>query len=394
MELIFLPHKADQKSLKSYYHRAITESKELYIVSAYLTNWDIEEKLGTHCEEFMMVVGQDFGLTRKLACESVLKWLPIRYKTQLFAAEGIQGFHPKAMFWRETDGKCYALIGSSNLSVAAFSDNHEINGFTSILEESFQQAKAWVLGLEPPQSVVVDARWLEGYVEATRQPKPGKKGAADEDDDSGNYAVEYVLPLPTDLEMVDNILRSRRAAMRVFKANRDDLEKLFRDAAGSARWSSNRNLAFYDNLRELWSTDGGSRFQAKGWEIKGKHCDHREFSRSLVRVMDAPRVERDIVVIRELNRMSDSLLGTRGSLFTEMLCQFFPSVYHVANSPIKDWLRASGLVRPRGLSEGDKYIYAARHLRTALRRTKGYPAKNLAELDALLWFAEEGRANG
>ncbi|MNR24976.1 hypothetical protein D3C85_1420930 [compost metagenome] len=182
--------------------------------------------------------------------------------------------------------------------------------------------------------------------------------------------------------------------MRVFKANRDDLEKLFRDAAGTARWSSNRNLAFYDNLRELWSTDGGSRFQAKGWEIKGKHCDHREFSRSLVRVMDAPGVERDFVVIRELNRMSDSLLGTRGSLFTEMLCQFFPSVYHVANSPIKDWLRASGLVRPRGLSEGDKYIYAARHLRTALRRTKGYPAKNLAELDALLWFAEEGRANG
>lgn len=358
MELIFLPHKADQKSLKSYYHRAITESKELYIVSAYLTNWDVEEKLGTHCEEFMMVVGQDFGLTRKVACESVLKWLPIRYKTQLFAAEGIQGFHPKAMFWRETDGKCYALIGSSNLSVAAFSDNHEINGFTAILEKSFQQAKAWVLGLEPPQSVVVDARWLEGYVEATRQPKPGKKGAADEDDDdSGKYAVEYVLPLPTDLKMVDNILRSRRAAMSVFKANRDDLAKLFRDAAGTARWSSNKNLAFYDNLRELWSTDGGSRFQAKGWEIKGKHCDHRELSRSLVRVMDAPRVERDLVVIRELNRMSDSLLGTRGSLFTEMLCQFFPSVYHVANSPIKDWLRASGLVRPRGLSEGDKYIY-------------------------------------
>jgi hypothetical protein len=296
------------------------------------------------------------------------------------------------MFWIETDGKCYALIGSSNLSVAAFSDNHEINGFTAILEESFQQAKAWVLGLEPP-SAVVDVKWLEGYVEATRQPKPGKKGAADEDD-SGNYAVEYVLPLPTDLEMVDNILRSRRAAMRVFKANRDDLEKLIRDAAATARWSSNRNLAFYDNLRELWSTDGGSRFQAKGWEIKGKHCDHRELSRSLVRVMDAPGVERDSVVIRELNRMSDSLLGTRGSLFTEMLCQFFPSVYHVANSPIKDWLRASGLVRPRGLSEGDKYTYAARHLRTALRRTKGYPAKNLAELDALLWFAEEGRANG
>lgn len=393
MQLIFLPHKADQKSLKSYYHRAITESKELYIVSAYLTNWDIEEKLGSHCEEFMMVVGQDFGLTRKAACESVLRWLPIRYKAQFFAAEGVQGFHPKAMFWRETDDKCYALIGSSNLSVAAFSDNHEINGITEILDTTFQQAKAWVLGLEPPLSVVVDAKWLEGYVEATRQPKPSKSGAAGGDGDRGNYSVEYVLPLPTDLEMVGKILRSRRAAMRVFKSQRDDLEKLFRDAAGTAKWSSKKNLAFYDTLCKLWSVDEGSRFQAKGWEIKGKHCDHREFSKSLVRVMDSPKVERDSVVIRELNRMGDISLATRGSLFTEMLCQFFPSVYHVANSPINDWLRASGLVRPRGLSEGDKYIYAARHLRTALRRTKDYPAKNLAELDALLWYAEDARAN-
>lgn len=392
MELIFLPRKADQKNLKSYYHRAIAESKELYIVSAYLTNWAIEEKLGSHCEEFMMVVGQDFGLTRKAACESVLKWLPIRYKTQLFAAEDIQGFHPKAMFWRETDGTCYSLIGSSNLSVAAFSDNHEINGFTVISEASFQQAKTWVLELQP-QSSVVDAKWLEGYVEATRQPKPGKKGKKGTADD-GSYAVEYVLPLPTDLEKVGSILRARRAAMRIFNANRDDLERLFRDAASAARWSQNRNLSFYDNLRAIWVLDGGSRFQAKGWEIKGKHCDHRELSRSLVRVLDAPEVERDVVVVREINRMSDIFLETRGSLFSEMLCQFFPSFYHVANNPIKGWLRASGLVRPRGLSEGDKYIYAARHLRTALRRTKRYPAKNLAELDALLWYAEEARVNG
>lgn len=393
MELIFLPHKADQKSLKSYYHRAIAESKELYIVSAYLTNWAIEEKLGSHCEEFMMVVGQDFGLTRKAACESVLKWLPIRYKTQLFAAEDIQGFHPKAMFWRETDGRCYSLIGSSNLSVAAFSDNHEINGFTVISEASFQQAKTWVLELQP-QSSVVDAKWLEGYVEATRQPKPGKKGKKSTADDDGSYAVEYVLPLPTDLEKVGSILRARRAAMRIFNANRDDLEGLFRDAVGAARWSQNRNLAFYDSLRSIWELDRGSRFQAKGWEIKGKHCDHRELSRSLVRVLDAPEVERDVVVVREINRMSDIFLETRGSLFSEMLCQFFPNFYHVANNPIKGWLRASGLVRPRGLSEGDKYIYAVRHLRTALRRTKGYPAKNLAELDALLWYAEEARVNG
>lgn len=224
--------------------------------------------------------------------------------------------------------------------------------------------------------------------------KAGKKGKKSTADDDGSYAVEYVLPLPTDLEKVGSILRARRAAMRIFNANRDDLEGLFRDAAGAARWSQNRNLAFYDSLRSIWELDRGSRFQAKGWEIKGKHCDHRELSRSLVRVLDAPEVERDVVVVREINRMSDIFLETRGSLFSEMLCQFFPNFYHVANNPIKGWLRASGLVRPRGLSEGDKYIYAARHLRTALRRTKGYPAKNLAELDALLWYAEEARVNG
>lgn len=351
MELIFLPHKADQKSLKSYYHRAIAGSKELYIVSAYLTNWDIGEKLGSHCEKFMMVVGQDFGLTRKAACVSVLKWLPIRYKTQLFAAEDIQGFHPKAMFWKETDGKCYSLIGSSNLSVAAFSDNHEINGFTAISEKSFQQAKTWVLGLES-RSTVVDAKWLEGYVEATRSTKPGKKGKKGTTDDDGSYAVEYILPLPTDLEKVDSILRARRAAMRIFKANRADLERLFRDAAGAARWSSSKNLAFYDNLRLIWERDVGSRFQAHGWEIQGKHADHRELSRSMVRVLDAPETDRDATVVREINRMRDLGLETRGSLFSEMLCQLFPGFYHVANSPIKGWLKASGLVRPRGFPRG------------------------------------------
>lgn len=39
---LFLHTKENEPELRSVYEQAITESTELYIVSAYLTEWDIE----------------------------------------------------------------------------------------------------------------------------------------------------------------------------------------------------------------------------------------------------------------------------------------------------------------------------------------------------------------
>ena len=63
MELILLPKKSENLSLDGIYHRALSRSKELYIVSAYLTEWGIKESLGDQCESFLFIVGKDFGIT-------------------------------------------------------------------------------------------------------------------------------------------------------------------------------------------------------------------------------------------------------------------------------------------------------------------------------------------
>jgi len=143
MKLLLLP-KGSGTELQDVYRRALRESTHLYIVSAYLTHWDIKGDLGHQCESFKFIVGKDFGITRKAACEDVLRWLPPDRHDDFLAAEAIDGFHPKAVFWRELDGKSYALVGSSNLSKAAFSTNYEANGYSLISDKTFKAAEQWI----------------------------------------------------------------------------------------------------------------------------------------------------------------------------------------------------------------------------------------------------------
>ncbi|PUA19736.1 hypothetical protein C7W93_07880 [Glaciimonas sp. PCH181] len=97
MEIIFLPCQEERK-LKSYYQRALDNATELYIVSAYLTHWENDYPLSKHCKTFRLIVGKDFGITRKQACRDVMKWLPNHRRAQFLVAEYIDGFHPKANY--------------------------------------------------------------------------------------------------------------------------------------------------------------------------------------------------------------------------------------------------------------------------------------------------------
>src|SRR5689334_19651341 len=61
----------------------------------YLTEWDGTLKLNPKCRRFRFIVGEDFGITRKAACEAVLRWLPHRLKANFRVAVGNGGFPPK-----------------------------------------------------------------------------------------------------------------------------------------------------------------------------------------------------------------------------------------------------------------------------------------------------------
>lgn len=289
------------------------------------------------------------------------------------------------MFWRELDGKCYALLGSSNLTQAAFSTNVEANGFAAITDDQFELASTWVERIFEV-SVTLNDTWLDRYQEA-RQPVRPKNSTTDSSEDTEDA---YHLPLPVirGLKGYKPFLAQRRNQMEAFRENRAELEELFRATSKAKLWNEARVDEFYYRLSSLWYFgDYGSRFQGKGWERKGRNSDFREFSKSIVRVLDAPFAGRDRVVIWEINRLTALKIPTRGALFSEMLCQFFPKHYFVMNGPVQDWFSSLDIAFPRGLSKGERYVNRARLLRAALKRADDYPAKSLAELDCIIWFA-------
>ncbi|GEM_PF-2409810 len=80
MKLILHTPDSDN-NLSHYYQIAFKEAIELFIVTAYLTEWDASLKLNPKCGRFRVIIAKDFGITRKAACESLMRWLPcgVRY---------------------------------------------------------------------------------------------------------------------------------------------------------------------------------------------------------------------------------------------------------------------------------------------------------------------------
>ena len=381
MELILLPD-TSQRRLREIYKRALTQSNELVIVSAYLTEWDASIPLGEKCKSFRLIVGKDFGITRKKACQAVMKWLPKKRLAQFRVADQIAGFHPKAVFWSEDGEKYFALVGSSNLSRAAFESNHEINGYASIDKPTFEAIKEWVAEVMK-KSVVVSESWLAKYVEAIPPKRPpGTKGAS-------TPVFDLPLPKPRAKVRLAGLLENRREQMKVFQKKSAELQALFRDTVRQP-WSSAQGNQFYASLNKLWAQGaGGSRFQGAGWDRSGRSSNFKELARSVVAVLDCDKYERDDVVSSEIDRLAEKKVPTRSALFSEMLCQFFPTEFPVLDGPVKEWLKQTNFAAPHGASEGAKYVDLAVKLRSALRQSKDSQAKNLAELDVVIWLANQ-----
>jgi hypothetical protein len=382
MRKIMLHTTEERSALSELYRRAVREAVELYIVSAYLTEWAPGARLKKGCKRFRLIVGSDFGITRKQACSNVLRWLPANRKADFLVADQLTGFHPKAMFWRNGNGgENFMVVGSSNLSTAAFEGNVEANVLSKISNKEFYAARRWVEWIEK-HSVPVSEQWLDQYVEAPRRPT--KSGGKRKPPKHQLPIVELELPKPRGTA---RHIRERKIQLSAYMRGRSRLLKLFRNCETGLISSR----AFFDQLPNYWGVDVGNRLQGNGWERRGKKANFKELAKAFVAILDAEKGTRDDVVRAQLDHLRNSRNPARRAFFSEMLCLRFPNEYPVLNDPVREFLIENRFSAPKGASEGARYIDLARKLRAALTASPNYPAKNLAELDALIWARAQQR---
>lgn len=366
---------SEKGMLSDYYHLAFNESKELFIVSAYLTEWDETLELNNSCRGFRLIIGKDFGITRKAACEAVMKWLPAKRKSQFLVADLIDGFHPKAIFW--TDGeKFHAVVGSSNLTKAAFETNYEVNVYSRISHAEYESAKKWVKQIEK-KCIVVSKDWLSEYAKRSKKVGGGKDSTRDV---LGKPLVALRLPNPRGREKQ---VIERRKQLKAYRTKRKGLIGLFKRCASGVISSS----AFYEQLPNYWSYEIGNRLQGRGWERQGKSADFKLLSESYLRILDSQEDDRDDAVAEEIDNLADHKVQARKAFLSEMLCLEFPKEYPVLNDPVYKYLEHIKFEAPRGASEGAKYIDLAKKLRFSLIQNADHVAKNIAELDSVIWLA-------
>jgi HKD family nuclease len=358
-------------SLQDLYDKAISEARELFIVSAYLTGWSTKKSISSACQKVTFIVGTDFGITRKAACRKVLNWLPKKFKSDFLAADSISGFHPKLVIWKDAGGKCWLVLGSSNLTQAAFTNNYEANVFAKLTVRDYDNIKAWVyeikLGCSP-----VSEDWLSQYKEMTQKANG-----------HGNWKPP-VKPLPAPVGIsIDKAILDRRIKHNAFKQIRPQLLALISQCANKQITDEE----FYAEMMISWGT-GKSRLQGKGFEIKGKNGNWQDVCQSILLILiAAPTMvptDLDDVVRKEVDRLAQNDNPNRGAWMSEMLCQYLPAKYPLVNKPVRTWLRHIKYRAPRKASEGARYIDLARKLRLTVMQHKNR-ARDLLELDGGIW---------
>jgi hypothetical protein len=382
MQVLLSPSNNDPNQLRRIYARALREATEIYIASAYLTDWAEDQAVGKLCKQIVFVVGTDFGLSRKAAMRSVLHWMPKRGSCTFLAVPSMAGggFHPKIVAWRTKGGRCYTLTGSSNLSKAAFSGNCEANIFSEITDKQFRHIEEW---LEPliAKAVPITEDWIDNHYKEA--PVKASGGAAH----SLAPPVKLVLPEgPTYAQAV----RERRKQQGTFKEIKRQISTDVRRCAEGKMGDSECWRCFW----EIWSGHE-SRFQGSGIQFSGKSAKWRQACRALVAILQAdrrlgPQHALDAVVSREIDRLAQLRNPARGAWLSEMLCHYFPDLYPIRNSPVTKWLGSNKWRGRRGSSEGQRYVELAKQLRYAvLNRPAG--ARNLAELDYAIWLWVQNR---
>jgi len=376
MQILLSPNATKLTELRDVYNRALDEAEELYIASAYLTEWDVSHKLGSACKRVVFLVGTDFGLTRKAAMLNVLRWIPEHISFTFLAVQSQSGgFHPKIVAWKAHSGKYYCMIGSSNLSKAAFSNNCEANVMTEISSHDFVRLSAWLDSVATDSSPI-SQDWIQHHYTEAKVTYKGKK------------ADKSVLQIkPSDLPRGSACARAVREN-RQKQATFHEIAKPIRAAAvRSARGRISRSQ-FWRTFWKLWAHHT-SRLQGSGLQFAGKSAKWEEACGALIRILDARKslstLQLDHLVIKEIDGLGKLGNPMRRAWLSEMLCHYFPELYPISNKPVQKWVSHIKLRGRRGATEGQRYIDLAQKLRLGVQNEHPAGARNLAELDGAIW---------
>lgn len=379
-ELILLPD--DSSKLQKIYNVAISEAKTLIIATAFLTDWPIKVKLNNKCEDVTVLCGVGFGLTRKKALHDLLKWLPSKFKTELYASRSGSQFHPKILAWENHSGEFYLVVGSSNLSFAGVNENKEANLYARIDSDEWNKICGWI-DEEVKGADLVNNEWVSQYVESTLKNKKPKKSA--------EKKIDQRIPVLKKNKRSNEHIEEHLLQMKKFNKIKSDYWKIIKECANES--SSPGNEKFYNKMYEM-RVNGENVFQRPTWVIKCKNSNWSETCRLLVGVNDLEHKlgkiseknehEFDSFLKKELDKLAKTTNPARNSWVSEQLCQLFPDHYPLSNSALIPWLRKIKLQAPRGSSFGAKYIFLTKVLRLAIRQ-KESQVKNFVELDAVAW---------
>lgn len=383
MDLVLCPSEVDDNKLRTLYVTALQDAREIYIASAYLTDWPADLVIGRNCDRIVFLVGTDFGLTRKKAMRDVLRWLPKTGYSEFLAVPKLDGagFHPKIMAWQSIRNKYYVLVGSSNLTKAAFDRNYEANAFGVVSSSMYDAIKKWLSTLQE-NAVPVTEDWIENHYQESKQ-KRGNAATGKKD----LPLVNFKLPSGIDYKKA---VKERRKQIEAFREIEKSLNRAVRQCA-------NREIEdgeFWSKFWKTWSNHE-SRFQGSGLQFKGKGAKWHQACASLLAIREANKKcgsahEVDRVVAREIDRLARLKNPARGAWLSEMLCHYLPDSYPIRNAPVKDWLAWNKWRARRGSSEGARYVQIAKQLRHVLK-ANNIGAKNLAELDQVIWLWSDKR---
>jgi hypothetical protein len=378
MAILLCPNEKQPRELRKVYERAFSEATEAYLATAYLTEWENQLPLGPQCGRAVVLVGTDFGLTRKRAMLNMLRWAAKNRDCLLLAMPCVanRGFHPKLLVWKDGRGVAHVLVGSSNLSRAAFEANIEANVVMDISDDEYRCITEWLDGFaDSDGSIPITEDWINHhYSEASLVRSTSQRGK-----------VPQMLRLKLARgRSYSAHLKYRRRQQKAFARIAEKVERAARRCAAGKL----TNAVFWETFWRLWSRHP-SRFQGAGMERLGKSADWREACKTLVRVLDARRshtttARLDLMVAFEIDRLRSLRVPVWRAWLSEMLCHYLPNLYPLSNGPVRKWLKAENWRGRRGTTEGQRYVELARQLRYVLRdRPAG--AMNLAELDQVIW---------
>ena len=368
-------HPSSACPLSDAYEKAFKEAEEIFVLSAYLRDWK-KFDASNECSNATLIVGKDFGITRKQALYDCLEWKKEGTRSRhVYVADKIDGFHPKIVVWK-ANGEHYLIIGSSNLTIAAFATNYEANLRIKISEDRYREILDWVADILKKSSALT-RNWIASYNEAptpknTKNPTPSTQTAS-----PGH------LTLPRS-PMLASMLSHRKDQQAAFEEIRNEFEDVVRNCANGILTSGK----FYDWLIEHWNNSEW-KFQGNGiFRQKIGSTNWKKLCQSLVTCIDCPEANRDQTVVNIFNQMEMAGdVQARRAFLTEMLCHFFPDDSPLWNTPVVEWLKSINATnnRRRGLSIGEKYLWLAGILRQAVQLNPNFPAENLAELDTAIW---------